>query len=231
MLRHLRKALPLLALLGIGAALYALGAHSLVAPERLVAEHERLATLITAAPISARLVLLGVFTGAVATGMPGTVVLVFAAGFLFGVAEATLWTTVGLTLGSLLLFLASRRAFRSGRRAPPPRVERLRVGYLRSPFSYTLFLRLIPVLPYGITTLTLAWLRCPLPIFIATSLLGGSVMLAFETAIGAGLADHLASGRALGPALLLEPRILIPVAVLAALALVPAVITRLRRRR
>lgn len=222
-MNRLKAVLPLLLLVAIGGALYFSGALDWLAPEHLVADQARLRGLIAASPWLARLAYIALVTLSVATGVPGSIVLILAGGFLFGVFEGTVWSTVGVLSGSLILFLASRRAFRSGRRKAPVLVEKIRHGYLEHPLSYTLFVRLVPVFPFGATTIALAWLRCPLWMFLLASAIGGVIMLIFETAIGAGLAGHMATGKALGFGMLLEPHIALPLLALGLMALVPAI--------
>lgn len=233
-MNRLKAALPLLLLIAIGGALYFGGALDLLAPRHLMANQAQLRELIDANPWLARATLVTAMTLAVATGIPGTIFLVLAAGFLFGAVEGTVYTWIGLLAGSLLLFLASRHAFASGQRQPPELVQRVRDGYLHHPVSYTFFLRLVPVLPFGGITIALAWLRCPLWLFVLASATAGSLMLAFETAIGAGLAAYIAGGNALSFTMLLEPYIALPMLALALLALVPAAfnwhVGRRRRR-
>lgn len=221
-MNRLKAALPLMLLFALGAALYLSGALDMLAPENVVAQQTRLQAMIADWPWLSRLVLVGLMTLGVATGIPGCIVLVLAAGFLFGTVEATLYTGIGLLLGSLLLFLASRKAFRSGQRSAPDLVERIRSSYLDHPLSYTFFVRLMPVFPYGAITIALAWLRCPLWMFLLASSIGGTITLAFECAVGSSLAHHLASGKRIGFSLLLEPSVILPLLALALLALVPA---------
>lgn len=223
-MKRLKAFLPLLLLLAIGVALYFSHVLDFLAPEQLVARQEKLQAMIAGAPLTARLVAIGLMVLGVATGLPGTILLVLGCGFLFGVVEGTLLTAIGLLIGSLVLFLASRHAFGSGLRAAPALVERVRSGYQRHPPSYTFFLRLVPLFPFGAVTIALAWLRCPLWLFVLASVVGGSINLVFETAIGAGLAEYLAEGRPLGFGLLLEPRFALPLLALALLALVPVLL-------
>ncbi|MGA7296906.1 MAG: hypothetical protein WBW92_05310 [Rhodanobacteraceae bacterium] len=56
-------------------------------------------------------------------------------------------------------------------------------------------------------------------------------MLVFETAIGAGLASHLAKGKALSFNLLADPGIGIPLVCLAILTLLPVAFNHYRARR
>ncbi len=230
-MRRLRAALPLLLLVAIGAAMWATGALDRFRPEQLVAEQHQWHQAIAAHPLLAWCVYVGLVTLVIATGVPASWLVILAGGMLFGIAYATLMTGIGETLGSLLLYSAARHAFGSGERPPPKMADRVRRGYLQHPVSYTVFLRLVPVLPFGGVTVALAWLRCPIWLFAAATFIGGCVMAVFETAIGAGLARSIAHGEPLGPHLFLHPRVLVPIAALALLALIPILIQRLRAPR
>lgn len=227
-MRRLRAASPLLLLIAIGAALWATGALDRFRPEQLVAQQHEWHHAVQAHPLLALCIFIGLVGLVIATGVPASWVVILAGGMLFGIVYATLMTGIGETLGSLLLFFAARHAFGSGERPPPPMADRVRRGYLQHPVSYTLFLRLVPVLPFGGVTVALAWLRCPVWLFASATFAGGSVMAIFETAIGAGLGRSIARGEPLGPHLFLHPRVLIPICALAVLALIPILIQRLR---
>ena len=228
-----RAALPLILLVLAGIVLFASGSLHQLAPQRLVAHQAELHAQIASHPWLSRLAYIGLLTLTVATGIPGTIVVILAGGFAFGVVDATLYSSIGLTLGSLVLYLASRYAFGAGSRQPPAMVARLRHGFERHPVSYTLFLRFVPVAPFGLVTICLAWLRCPLWLFLGASWLGGTVSLIFETSIGAGLGDAIATshGGALGIGLFLHREVLLPLGAIALLALLPLLLERLTRRR
>ncbi|WP_183423244.1 VTT domain-containing protein [Luteibacter sp. Sphag1AF] len=225
-----RAALPLILLILAGVVLLYSGALDRFHPARLVADEASMRASVASHPWMSGLTYIGLLTLAVSTGIPGTVVIIFAGGLVFGVAQGTMLSSVALTLGSLLLFLASRYAFGSGSKTPPPLVEKLRHGFSNHPVSYTLALRFIPVMPFGAVTLALAWLRCPLWLFIGATWLGGTVSLIFETSVGAGLGEALGSGQNVGPGLLLEPHLLLPLCALAVLALLPLTINAVRAR-
>ncbi|TBR37072.1 MULTISPECIES: TVP38/TMEM64 family protein [Dyella] len=229
---RLRAALPLFLLMLAGVVLYASGALDQLHPERLVANQGELRSQVSDNPWMSRLAYIGVLTLATSTGIPGTVVIIMAGGFIFGIVEGTALSSVGLTLGSLILFLASRYAFGSGSKHPPAFVDRLHHGFERHPISYTLFLRFVPVAPFGLVTVCLAWLRCPLWLFLGASWLGGTVTMIFETSIGAGLGQALArTGGRFESSLLLQKDILVPLLIIAVLALMPLVVDRFRRSR
>ncbi|TAM33013.1 MAG: TVP38/TMEM64 family protein [Rhodanobacter sp.] len=229
-MKRLRAALPLLLLILAGIVLFASGAFARLHPEHLVAHQRELHTQIIEHPWLSRLVYVGVLTLATATGVPGTIVVILAGGFAFGVVDGTLTSSVGLTMGSLILYLASRYAFGSGSKHPPAIVAKLHHGFERHPVSYTLFLRFVPVVPFGLVTVSLAWLRCRLLLFLGATWLGGTTMLVFETSIGAGLGKALSQGERIGPRMLMHSDVLWPLAAIALLALLPLLIEYIARR-
>lgn len=223
--------LPLILLLLAGIALFGSGVLDRLTPQQLVAHQVQFHAHIDAQPWLSRLAYIGLLTLAMSTGIPGTIVIILAGGFAFGVVDGTLCSSAGLTLGSLILFLASRYAFGSGSRRPPTIVARLHQGFEQHPVSYTLFLRFVPIVPFGAVTVALAWLRCPLWLFLGASWLGGTVSLIFETSIGAGLGEVLAQSKSLGVGLLLHREILLPLSAIALLALLPLLIEHVLRHR
>jgi uncharacterized membrane protein YdjX (TVP38/TMEM64 family) len=226
-----RAALPLILLVLAGIVLFASGSLDRLSPQQLVTHQAELHAQIADHPWLSRLAYIGLLTLTMATGIPGTIVVILAGGFAFGVVDATLCSSIGLTLGSLILYLASRFAFGTGTRQPPAIVARLRHGFERHPASYTLFLRFVPVVPFGAVTVALAWLRCPLWLFLGASWLGGTVTLIFETSIGAGLGDALSRSDSVGFGLFMHREVLLPLAAIALLALLPLALERFTRRR
>lgn len=229
-MKRLRAFAPLLILVAMGVALLASGLLDRFDPHRIAQEEAQLRSGIGAHPWLAALAQIGAMTLAIATGLPGAIVIVLAGGMLFGTLAGTVLSTVGTLLGATLLFFASRSAFDQGDVAEPLLAARLRAGYLAHPVSYAMFLRLVPLFPFGAVTIALAWLRCPLWLFLLASAFGGSVMIAFESALGAGLLETIEREGAVSLSLLAHPQILWPVLGMAALALLPIALGWLRRR-
>jgi len=225
-----RAILPLCLLLAAGAALLAGGVLDRFDPHRLLADEGMLRSGIAANPVLARLAYVGVLTLAIATGVPGTIVIVLAGGLLFGALEGTALSSVALVLGSLLLYLASRYAFGPGGREPPAFARKLREGYAAHPVTYTLALRFVPIVPLGAMTVALAWLRCPLWLFLGATWLGGTVSLFVESSVGAGLAATLASDGPVTAGRFLDGRILLPLGAFAVLTILPLAIRTIRSR-
>jgi len=225
---RLRAFIPLLILVAIGVAVGASGVLQQLSPHHIMAEQANWSRQIAAHPVSTYVVYVVVLTISVATALPGPLFIIIAGGMLFGMGPAIGLSLVGELLGSLMLFFAARHAFSAGKRPPPKFVERVREGYQATPISYTLFLRFVPLFPFGGVTVALAWLRCPVWLFTLATALGGVIMLVFETAIGAGLAQSIAEGRGLTPDLILQPHIWLPLVGLGLLALVPVAVKRFR---
>jgi len=229
-LKRLRASLPLILLILAGIVLFASGAFDRFTPQQLVAHQTQIHAHIAAHPWLTRLVFIGVLTLTTCTGIPGTIIVILAGGFAFGVVEGTLCSSLALTLGSLILYLASRYAFGAGSRKPPVIVAKLHHGFERHPVSYTLFLRFLPILPFGAVTVGLAWLRCPLWLFIGATWLGGTITLIFETSIGAGIGTVLRQSTRFSMDLFMHREVLLPSGALAVLALLPLLIERVTRR-
>jgi uncharacterized membrane protein YdjX (TVP38/TMEM64 family) len=201
-------------------------------PDTLAAEQASLQLQIAAHPLIAGLLQVGVITLSISTGIPGVIVLIMAGGMLFGVVAGTILSSAGVLLGALILFFASRHAFGDHSHASAPGfADALRNGYLAHPVSYTFFLRLVPFIPFGGVTVGLAWLRCPLWLFVAATGTGGAVMTGIETALGSGLARNIGEKHAISTELLADPKVIVPLLALALLALVPIGIGRWRAAR
>ena len=231
-MKRLRSFIPLLLLIALGIVGLSSGVLNRFRPETLAVEQASLQAQIAAHPVLTAAAFISAVTLAISTGIPGVVVLILAGGMLFGVWVGTALSTIGVTLGALILFLASRHAFGDHRHAHAPgMVQRLRGGYHAHPISYTVFLRLVPFFPFGGITVALAWLRCPLWLFVSATAGGGAVMTGIETALGAGLASTIGEKHAVSLDILTQPGVLLPLLGMGLLALVPVLVSKLRSRR
>lgn len=93
-----------------------------------------------------------------------------------------------------------------------------------------MFLRLVPVLPFGAVTLALAWLRCPLHLFIAATMAGSALMASLQATIGAHLVELVARDGGWSTRALFKPGIVLPTTLLALLTLAPLLLEHIRGR-
>lgn len=223
-----RRLLPPALLLAALGLVLASGAHEALSLETLRRHRHLLLELVAERPLLAAGAYLLLYVAATALSVPGAVVLTLAGGFLFGTALATLLVVVGATAGAVLLFLIARSALGEPLRARAgPWLERMAAGFRKNAFSYLLVLRLVPLFPFWLVNLVPAFLGVPLATFALATAIGivpGSLVFA---SVGAGLGAVLERGEEPDLDLILEPRVLLPLLGLAALALLPVLAKRL----
>jgi uncharacterized membrane protein YdjX (TVP38/TMEM64 family) len=107
-------------------------------------------------------------------------------------------------------------------------LAKLAAGFQRDVWSYMLILRLVPLFPFFVVNLVPAFLGVSLRCFAVTTFIGIIPATFIYAALGAGLGDALRSGGDLSVAL--SPGVLAALLGLAALAALPILYNRLRRR-
>jgi uncharacterized membrane protein YdjX (TVP38/TMEM64 family) len=189
----------------------------------LVAHRAVWAAAVASHPVAAPFVFILIYAVAVAMSLPVGLWLSLLGGLLFGILLGAALTVLGASIGAILLFFLARGLLAPFFEAKFGRqIAKLRPGLERDGFSYLLALRLMPIFPFWLVNLAPALLGMRLtPYAIATII--GMVPTSFVlSAVGAGLANTLASGKAPSPAMLLKPEILVPLVALALLAILPA---------
>ena len=168
----------------------------------------------------------------VAFSVPGAVWMTMAGGFVFGTAPATVLTTFAATGGATAIFLAARTSLRDLLRARAGGwLKRLNAEFEEGEISFLLIIRLVPVVPFFIANLAPAFLNVRPASFVWTTFVGiipGTVVYA---SIGAGLGGVLDRGERPDIGVIFEPYVLLPLLGLAALAALPVVVRKWRRRR
>jgi uncharacterized membrane protein YdjX (TVP38/TMEM64 family) len=222
----------LAALLAVAVAAYAAGLPHMLTPAALGREQAKLHALVAAAPLAA----LGVYVAgyAVITGacLPFALMLSLVGGLVFGPWVGAGAVLAGATGGAVLTYAAARSAFAPAlvaRARRDPRLERVMDGFGRNAFSYILSLRLVPFVPFALVNVAAGLASVPVRAFAAATLAGGAPAAVIYSSLGAGLGGSLGSEHALKAALH-SPRLLAPLAAMAALSLAPLVVQRLRRR-
>jgi len=212
-------------------AVRALGLGALLDPDALVRHHAVLAAAVEAYPLLAPLLFVAFYAMAVAVSLPGAAVLTMAAGWLFGPLFGTLWSALGATLGATLVFLLARGVLREPlRRRVGPRMAAIEQAFAEHGPAWLLFLRLVPVFPFWLVNLVPAFLGMRLLPYALCTFVGILPAGLVYAAIGSGLGELVARGGRPDPAIILEPRFLLPLVALGLLALAPVILRRLRGR-
>lgn len=168
---------------------------------------------------------MAVYVVQTALSLPGATVLSLAAGAIFGTLFGTLYAVLAATLGATLAFLLTRYLLRDlvthrfGTKLLSINRELEERG-----FSYLLFLRLVPLVPFFLINLAAGLTRLPLRTFFVGTLLGIIPGGFVYVNAGASLAsiDSLAG--------IASPRVLGSFVLLGLFALIPVLYTRLRQR-
>jgi uncharacterized membrane protein YdjX (TVP38/TMEM64 family) len=171
------------------------------------------------------------YAAAVALAVPGVVVLAVAGGLLFGTWLGGTLAIAGATTGAIGVFLLARTAVGEAMSARSgPWLDRLREGFQENAWSYLVVLRILPVCPFVVVNVGAAVLGVRLQTYVLATFLGmlpGSFVYA---GVGSGLGVVLAEGGKPDPQIMLEPGILVPLLLLAALALLPVAYKWAKRR-
>ncbi|MGB8274579.1 MAG: TVP38/TMEM64 family protein [Alphaproteobacteria bacterium] len=230
--RGFARYLPLLALAAGFAAFFVFRLDRYVSFDALREHREALLTWVGGHAASAAAVFIVVYAVAIATSIPGGLVLSVAGGFLFGTWLGSIYIVIGATLGATAIFLAARTALRDilARRAGPA-IRKMEAGFREDAFSYMLVLRLVPLFPFWLVNLVPALLGVPLRTYVAATAVGiipGTVVFA---SVGNGLGAIFDQGGTPDASVVLRPEILLPLIGLALLSLIPVVYKRIKPRK
>jgi len=243
-----RRWAPLVLLVAVASLVYATGAYEYLSLAAIAEHRDNLQSFVVGHRLAAIAGYWLVYMVTVALSIPGAALLTVLGGFLFGWLAAGLLVVMAATAGATIVFLIARTSLGEvlSRRAGA-RLNALAKGFRDDAFSYLLFLRLVPVFPFWLVNLAPALLGVPLATFVAATLFGivpGTFAFAF---LGSGLDSIIAEQTAVyeacvaagrsdcemtfEPGALLTPELVIAFVALGLVALIPAIVRRLRARR
>ncbi|MFO1084126.1 MAG: VTT domain-containing protein [Reyranellaceae bacterium] len=152
-------------------------------------------------------------------------------GLLFGRWLGLACALIGTTLGASGVFLMARAGLEGLAERAGPRAARVAEGFRNNALSYLVFLRLVPLIPFSVVNFAAALARLKLGTLMLGTLIGIVPSALIYASLGDLLMDLARRGELPESNLLLEPRFLLPLLGLAALALLPIAVERWRRRR
>lgn len=216
--------------LGIG---YALGLDEYFSLSFLSEQREMLKSYVEA-NYALSLIGFGVlYTLAVAFSFPAASILTIFAGFLFGWMVGGVVVAFGATIGASLLFLAARSAFGDFlKEKVGGKVKNLADGFEKNAFSYLLVLRLAPVFPFFVMNIAPALFNVPLRTYVIATFIGILPGTFAYTYLGQGVESVLIAAQKAGtePSVgdLVTTEITLAFAALAAVAVLPTIIKKIR---
>jgi len=245
---RLRRWLPLIAVVAVGAMIWATGWHRELSLENLVRYRTALDDFVTNHGAGAVLTFIGVYIVVAALSIPGgALVLTISGGILFGTLIGWVASVAGATIGGTIIFLVARTAFGEHlfRRAGPL-AARLAAGFREDAFNYLLFLRLVPF-PFFLINLVAALMGVRLGTFLVATVIGILPAGFALTFLGAGIDSAVMAQEAAYRACLaagrtdcvldfdakaaVTPELIGALVALGFAALIPIAVKRLRARR
>ena len=229
---RLRRLLPLLLLAAAVALAFALGLHREFSLEALRAHRSDLNAFVAEQGYGAALAFVAAYAVTTLLFLPVGAILTVIGGFLFGVAQGTLYVVVGATLGATALFIIVRYALGDLFRAKAgPFLQRMEAGFRENALSYMLVLRLIPLFPFFIVNIVPAFLGVSISTYVIGTFIGivpGTLVFILA---GAGLGSVLDQGGSLALGTVLTPEIIAGLIGLSLLSLLPVAYKRVKARR
>ncbi|WGH79265.1 TVP38/TMEM64 family protein [Jannaschia ovalis] len=170
----------------------------------------------------------------VAFSLPGAAIATLTGGFLFGLFPGVLFNAGAATIGALAIFLAARHGFgdrlAARMEASGGAVARIKEGIREDETSYLFVMRLIPAVPFFVANLIPAFLGVSTWKYAVTTFFGILPGGLVYTWVGAGLGEVFARGETPDLGIIFEPQILGPILGLIALALLPVIVKKFRRK-
>ena len=221
--------LSILVLAGGFVAFFILGGSEYLAFESFRDNRRILLDFVELNEILAILAYMAVYAVTIAFSLPGGVVLTLTGGFLFGTLSGGMITVVGATIGATGLFLAARTGLGEPLRArASPAVRKIEAEFRENSWSYLLFFRLVPIFPFWMVNLALAFLGVELKAFVITTMIGIIPGTFVYASLGNGLGVIFDQGANPDLNAIFQPEILLPLIALSVLALIPVVYKRLK---
>lgn len=215
---------------------YAMGWQRFFTLEFLTESRTSLRDYVDSNPIQSVLAFSGVYALATAFSFPAASILTIFSGFMFGWLIGGLAVAVSATIGATALFLAARSAIGDFLKDKVGgRVEKLASGFEDNAFNYLLILRLAPIFPFFVMNIAPALFKVPLKSYVGATFLGilpGTFAYAY---LGQGIDSVIVSAQSAGRKVqisdIVTPEITLAFAGLAAVAVLPVLIKKIRASR
>ncbi len=228
----LKRFLPLAVLAAGATAFFALGGGEYVSLEKLGENRDALKQATSDNPVLVAGAYMLVYIAVIAFSLPVGTVLTLTGGFIFGTLLGGALTVVAATIGATILFVAARTAFADYfRERMGGAVATMRAKFEENAFNYILALRLAPIFPFVVVNVAPALAGAPLRSYVAATALGIIPGTFVYASVGAGLDAIFAAGGTPDLGAIFKPEVLVPLFLLALLALAPTLWKAIRAKR
>jgi uncharacterized membrane protein YdjX (TVP38/TMEM64 family) len=230
---RLLRLLPLAIVVLVLVAVLVSGVWRHLSLEDLKARRTALKAFSHGHPVESVAFYVALYCGVVALSIPGALMMTLTGGFLFGTLVGGAAAAAGVTSGAVIMFLVAHTALGDlvrKRAKPDGLIRKVEEGVRRHAFSYLLFLRLMPAAPIWLVNVAAAFVRVPLWLYGTATLVGIAPSCFIYASIGASLDRVFAAGGKPDFRALFHPEVFVALFALAALALLPIVYQRWRKR-
>jgi uncharacterized membrane protein YdjX (TVP38/TMEM64 family) len=218
----IKKFLPLALLVAGFAGFFILGGGDYLSLQKLADNRDALQTWATESLVLVGGAYMLLYITVIAFSLPVGTVLTLAGGFIFGTLIGGALTVVGATIGATLLFIAARTAFAEYfQERMGDTVAKMRQRFEDNAFSYILALRLAPIFPFVVVNVAPALAGAPLRTYVAATAIGIIPGTFVYASVGAGLDAIFAEGGMPNLGAVFQWDVLLPLVLLALLALAP----------
>lgn len=225
----IRRLLPLAVLVGLVGAFFALDLDRYLTFEALSEHRAFLVAYVEENRVLAGLAFMAIYAALVACSLPAGGVMTITGGFLFGIFPGTVFAVLAATLGATIIFLVAKTALGDPLRARAgPWMKKMEAGFQENALNYLLFLRLMPIFPFFVVNLVPAFLGVRLRTYVLATLVGivpGGTVYAW---VGASLGSVFDAGESPDLEIIFQPKFLLPILVLAMLALLPVLYRKVK---
>lgn len=220
-----RRALPIIVIVALVAAFFALGLNRYLTLQTLHDNDDMLHGLVTRHPLFALVAYIAVYALVVALSIPGGTLMTLMGGWLFGLWLGAASAIIGATAGAVILFLIAGFVVGDALRArASPFLKRMTEGFERNALTYLLFLRLVPAFPFWVVNLAPALIGIRLRTFAAATLIGIIPGTLAYASVGDGFGLYFAAGADTPLSAVVSPKIIAVRVGLALLVLLPVAI-------
>ena len=220
-----KQFLPLIVIIALMVAAYFSGLGEYLSFESIKDSREVLQQKVAENPILVVAAFSLLYIAAVALSLPFATILTLLGGFLFGAVWGTIIVVTSATIGATLIFLIARSSFGAFLRQKAGGLyNKVEKDFSENSFNYLLFLRLAPIFPFAIVNILPALFNMDTKRYITATLIG----------ILPGSAVYVYTGQSLGTieklSDLASPQLITAFALLSAMALVPTLLKKMRKK-
>jgi uncharacterized membrane protein YdjX (TVP38/TMEM64 family) len=216
------KYLPVAIILLLIAVIYLSGVSQYLNFDTLKAYRTHLVKLVRYHLLEASFAFIGIYALSTALSIPAGGMFTLAAGFLFPLPLAFLYSIIGSTVGSFILFLIAQTTLKTIlRERASSFLKKMETGITNHTVSYLLFLRFIPIIPFWLVNLIPAFFKIHWYTYLWTTFIGvmpGSFIFNYA---GIGLGKIFDSNQPFSVDLVFNKQLKIAIILLAFFALVP----------